>query len=117
MSIAGLTAVEGSANNYVKTYCSHNYPQSASTANLATLMGHSNIKSQISGFSSEITAAASQGKPHIFGETNSGKLTFRYSTEDEKDSLTFALQQPKAEVVLAQPLEQLFGSWTMLCRQ
>lgn len=73
MSIAGLTAVEGTANNYVKTYCSHNYPQSASTANLATLMGHSNIKSQISGFSSEITAAANVGKPHIFGETNSGR--------------------------------------------
>lgn len=72
MSIAGLTAAEGSANNYVKTYCSHNYPQSASTANLATLMGHSNIASQISGYSSEITAATSKGKPHIFGETNSG---------------------------------------------
>lgn len=73
MSISGLTAVEGSANNYVKTYCSHNYPQSASTANLATLMGHSNIASQISGYSSEITAAANEGKPHIFGETNSGQ--------------------------------------------
>ncbi|PCG92027.1 Glycoside hydrolase, superfamily [Penicillium occitanis (nom. inval.)] len=71
MSIAGLTAAEGTANNYVKTYCSHNYPQSASTANLATLMGHSNIKSQIRGFSSEITAASNMGKPHIFGETNS----------------------------------------------
>lgn len=77
MSIAGLTAVEGTANNYVKTYCSHNYPQSASTANLATLMGHSNIKSQISGFSSEITAASNMGKPHIFGETNSGKSDLR----------------------------------------
>lgn len=73
MSIAGLTAVEGSANNYVKSYCSHNYPQSASTANLATLMGHSSIASQISGYSSEITAATNEGKPHIFGETNSGK--------------------------------------------
>ncbi|KAJ5368295.1 uncharacterized protein N7496_008055 [Penicillium cataractarum] len=71
MSISGLTAVEGTANNYVKTYCSHNYPQSASTANLATLMGHSSIASQISGYSSEITAAANEGKPHIFGETNS----------------------------------------------
>jgi hypothetical protein len=73
MSIAGLTAAEGTANNYVKSYCSHNYPQSASTANLATLMGHSSIASQISGYSSEITAATSEGKPHIFGETNSGK--------------------------------------------
>jgi hypothetical protein len=74
MSISGLTAVEGTANNYVKSYCSHNYPQSASTANLATLMGHSSIKSQISGYSSEISAATDEGKPHIFGETNSGKL-------------------------------------------
>lgn len=87
MSIAGLTAVEGTANNYVKTYCSHNYPQSASTANLATLMGHSDIKSQISGFSSEITAASNMGKPHIFGETNSGKSDLR----QRKDLLTTVL--------------------------
>lgn len=72
MSIAGLTSDEGSANNYVKTYCSHNYPQSATTANLATLMGHSDIASQIGGFSSEVSAASTEGKPHIFGETNSG---------------------------------------------
>jgi hypothetical protein len=73
MSISGLTAVEGTANNFVKTYCSHNYPQSGSSANLATLMGHSSIKSQISGYSAEISAANSKGKPHIFGETNSGR--------------------------------------------
>ncbi|KAJ5624035.1 hypothetical protein N7510_000344 [Penicillium lagena] len=71
MSIAGLTAREGSANSYVKDYCSHNYPQSASTANLSTLMGHSEIASQIEPFVSEVSAAASEGKPHIFGETNS----------------------------------------------
>jgi hypothetical protein len=27
MNIASLTAVEGNANEYVKEYCSHNYPQ------------------------------------------------------------------------------------------
>jgi hypothetical protein len=73
MSIAGLTAAEGSANSYVKDYCSHNYPQSASTANLASLMSHSAIASQIKPFAAEVAAAAAKGKPHIFGETNSGK--------------------------------------------
>ncbi|KAJ5669430.1 hypothetical protein N7462_010500 [Penicillium macrosclerotiorum] len=72
MSIAGLTADEGTSNNYVKTYCSHNYPQSASTADLETLMGHSDIASQIAEFASEVSAATDEGKPHIFGETNSG---------------------------------------------
>ncbi|GFF70275.1 beta-glucuronidase [Aspergillus lentulus] len=71
MSIAGLTATEGTANSYVKDYCSHNYPQSASTANLASLMSHSAIASQIKPFAAEVAAAAAKGKPHIFGETNS----------------------------------------------
>jgi hypothetical protein len=35
-------------------------------------MGHSDIASQIKPFASEILAAAAEGKPHIFGETNSG---------------------------------------------
>ncbi|KAF4123599.1 Glycoside hydrolase family 79 [Geosmithia morbida] len=71
MSIVGLTGVEGDANDLVKDYCSHNYPQSQSTADLETLMGHSDIASQISGFEDEISAAKAKGKPHIFGETNS----------------------------------------------
>ncbi|RHZ62021.1 glycosyl hydrolase family 79 C-terminal domain-containing protein [Aspergillus thermomutatus] len=71
MSIAGLAAAEGEANTYVKDYCSHNYPQSASTANLASLMSHSAITSQIKPFAAEVSAAAAKGKPHIFGETNS----------------------------------------------
>jgi hypothetical protein len=33
------------ANVYVKDYCSHNYPQSSGSYNLATLMGHSDIVS------------------------------------------------------------------------
>jgi hypothetical protein len=72
MSIAGLTAVESGANEYVKYYCSHNYPQSASTANLASLMSHSGIASEIESFAAEVSSAANEGKPHIFGETNSG---------------------------------------------
>lgn len=71
MSISGLSAAEGSAKTYVHDYCSHNYPQSGSTANLATLMGHSAIASQIEPFAAEVSAAAAQGKPHIVGETNS----------------------------------------------
>lgn len=72
MSIAGLTAVEGQANSYVRQYCSHNYPQSKSTANLAKLMSHSAIASQIKPFANEVAAASAKGKPHVFGETNSG---------------------------------------------
>ncbi|KAJ5946929.1 beta-glucuronidase [Penicillium verhagenii] len=70
-SIVGLTAVEGSANVYVKDYCSHNYPQSASTADLETLMGHSDIASEIEPFAAEVAAAITKGKEHVFGETNS----------------------------------------------
>ncbi|KAH7176813.1 hypothetical protein EDB81DRAFT_675770 [Dactylonectria macrodidyma] len=71
MSIQGLSAVEGNANTYVKDYCSHNYPQSSSTANLASLMSHSGIKSQISSFAGEVSAATAKGKFHVMGETNS----------------------------------------------
>ncbi|KAF2762651.1 hypothetical protein EJ05DRAFT_447020 [Pseudovirgaria hyperparasitica] len=71
-SIAGLTAQESStAAQYVREYCSHNYPQSQSSANLASLMSHSAIKSQIAPFKNEITAAKNAGKYHIMGETNS----------------------------------------------
>lgn len=68
----GLIAVEGKAIEYVKTYSSHNYPQSASTANLSLLMSHTGIASEISPFKSEVSAAASIHKPLVFGETNSG---------------------------------------------
>ncbi|KAL2814146.1 Six-hairpin glycosidase-like protein [Aspergillus granulosus] len=71
MSIQGLGAVEGDANQYVAEYCSHNYPQSSGTANLVALMGHSDIASQIAEFAAEISAAEALGKPHVFGETNS----------------------------------------------
>lgn len=73
MSIAGLAAVEGSANRFVKEYCSHNYPQWSGTYNLTRLMHHGEIASQISGFAGDVAAARAKGKPHIFGETNSGK--------------------------------------------
>ncbi|KAH7093518.1 hypothetical protein FB567DRAFT_462224 [Paraphoma chrysanthemicola] len=71
ISIQALASQEGDANTYVKDYCSHNYPQSASTANLANLMNHAQIKTQIKPFAAEAAAAKNQGRPHIFGETNS----------------------------------------------
>ncbi|KAE8336550.1 hypothetical protein BDV24DRAFT_178432 [Aspergillus arachidicola] len=72
MSISGLSSFEDEVNDLVKDYCSHNYPQSPSTADLAGLMSHSGIASQIQPFASEASAAAAKGKAHIFGETNSG---------------------------------------------
>lgn len=72
-SNTGLSTAEGNAATYVKDFCSHNYPQSASTANLASLMSHNAIASQIAPYAAEIAAAAAQGKFHIMGETNSGK--------------------------------------------
>lgn len=76
MNIAGLIAQEkeDSASQYVKDYCSHNYPQSGTNANLARLMNHSSIASQIRPFAAEISAAEAQGIPHIFGETQSGMV-------------------------------------------
>ncbi|KGO36823.1 Acetolactate synthase, large subunit, biosynthetic [Penicillium expansum] len=71
MSLVSLTEKEGDADDYVKDYCSHNYPQSSGSYNLATLMGHSDITTQIKPYAAEISAAAGKGKPHIFGETNS----------------------------------------------
>ncbi|KAF7523279.1 hypothetical protein PCG10_006683 [Penicillium crustosum] len=71
MSLVSLTAKEGDADEYVKDYCSHNYPQSSGSYNLATLMGHSDIATQIEPYAAEVSAAAGKGKPHIFGETNS----------------------------------------------
>ncbi|KAL4920604.1 hypothetical protein BDW62DRAFT_198903 [Aspergillus aurantiobrunneus] len=71
MSIQELIQVEGDANRYVKDYCSHNYPQSSPNYDLAALMSHSGIASQIAPFAAEVSAAAAAGKPHVFGETNS----------------------------------------------
>ncbi|KAJ5871639.1 uncharacterized protein N7529_003992 [Penicillium soppii] len=71
MSLVGLTAKEGDANEYVKDYCSHNYPQSSGNYNLTALMNHKDIATQIKPYAAEISAASAKGKPHVFGETNS----------------------------------------------
>ena len=78
MSIQGLIEQEGDANKYVKDYCSHNYPQSSPNYNLSALMSHSGIASQIAPFAAEVSTAAAVGKPHIFGETNSGNANCQF---------------------------------------
>lgn len=72
MSLVSLTAKEGDSNAYVKDYCSHNYPQSSGSYNLTALMNHKDIATQVKPYAAEIAAAAAKGKPHVFGETNSG---------------------------------------------
>jgi hypothetical protein len=39
-------------------------------------MGHNNIATLIKPHAAEISSAAGKGKPHSFGETNSGALPF-----------------------------------------
>lgn len=36
-------------------------------------MNHASIASEISPFAAEVAAAKAVGKPHVFGETNSGQ--------------------------------------------
>lgn len=69
-----LAATEGASLGYIKQFCSHNYPQSQSTANLTSLMSHSGIATQISPYKSEYSAASSAGKAYVMGETNSGRI-------------------------------------------
>lgn len=69
----GLSAQEGQSLATVKQFCSHNYPQSSGSYNLAALMSHSAIKSQIAPFKAEYNAAIAKGKTYVMGETNSGK--------------------------------------------
>ncbi|KAL4947659.1 hypothetical protein BDW69DRAFT_204185 [Aspergillus filifer] len=73
MSIQDLAAQELQAgtNNLVRDYSSHNYPQSSPNYDLAALMSHSGIASQVEPFRAEVVAANEAGKPHVFGETNS----------------------------------------------
>ncbi|ORY66973.1 uncharacterized protein BCR38DRAFT_337365 [Pseudomassariella vexata] len=52
---------------YVKTYAHHNYPGGTVTS----LMSHSGISTNLHKFDGDIAAALRQGKPYVFGETNS----------------------------------------------
>ncbi|KAL4795812.1 hypothetical protein BDV19DRAFT_378566 [Aspergillus venezuelensis] len=73
MSIQDLAAeeVEAGTNDLVRDYSSHNYPQYSPNYDLAALMSHSGIASQVEPFRQEVVAANEAGKPHVFGETNS----------------------------------------------
>ncbi|KAK4182482.1 beta-glucuronidase [Podospora australis] len=70
-SIANLARAEGGAISTVRNFNSHNYPQWAGTYNLARLMSHSAIASQVNPFKAEAAAAKAVGKEYIMGETNS----------------------------------------------
>ncbi|KAK4226038.1 beta-glucuronidase [Podospora fimiseda] len=70
-NIVNLARAQGSAISTVKNFNSHNYPQWAGTYNLARLMSHSAIATQVSQFKSEAAAAKAAGKEYIMGETNS----------------------------------------------
>lgn len=68
---AELIATENSTvKQYVKTYAHHNYPGGTVTS----LMSHTNIASNLHVFDADVTAALGQGKPYVFGETNSGTI-------------------------------------------
>ncbi|KAI0170125.1 hypothetical protein BJ166DRAFT_608229 [Pestalotiopsis sp. NC0098] len=65
---AELIATENSTvKQYVKTYAHHNYPGGTVTS----LMSHANIATNLHVFDADVTAALGQGKPYVFGETNS----------------------------------------------
>ncbi|KAI7784944.1 hypothetical protein LA080_008343 [Diaporthe eres] len=65
---AELIATENATvKQFVKTYAHHNYPGGTVTS----LMSHSNIATNLHQFDADIAAALGQGKPYIFGETNS----------------------------------------------
>ncbi|PNS17613.1 hypothetical protein CAC42_3008 [Sphaceloma murrayae] len=70
-NIRGLATQEGNSSQYVKDYCSHNYPQSAPNYNLTRLMNHAAIGQQITPYRSEYETARDQRKAYLMGETNS----------------------------------------------
>ncbi|KAI1102530.1 glycoside hydrolase family 79 protein [Jackrogersella minutella] len=65
---AELIATENSTvKQYVKTYAHHNYPGGSVTS----LMSHKGISSNLHVFDADVAAALKEGKPYVFGETNS----------------------------------------------
>lgn len=68
---AELIATENSTvKQYVQTYAHHNYPGGTVTS----LMSHKGISSNLHVFDADVAAALREGKPYVFGETNSGTL-------------------------------------------
>ncbi|KAI0121170.1 hypothetical protein BJ170DRAFT_148836 [Xylariales sp. AK1849] len=65
---AELIATENSTvKQYVKTYAHHNYPGGTVTS----LMSHADIVTNLHVFDADVAAALAEGKPYVFGETNS----------------------------------------------
>ncbi|KAH9996756.1 glycoside hydrolase family 79 protein [Xylariaceae sp. FL0662B] len=65
---AELIATQNSTvKQYAKTYAHHNYPGGSVTS----LMSHKGIASNLHVFDSDVAAALQEGKPYVFGETNS----------------------------------------------
>ncbi|EHA27657.1 hypothetical protein ASPNIDRAFT_41596 [Aspergillus niger ATCC 1015] len=62
---------ETDSTQYVRSFCHHYYPQSASTADLVELMSHTEIVEGVSEFQSQIVAAQELDKDFVMGETNS----------------------------------------------
>ncbi|GKZ26880.1 hypothetical protein AbraCBS73388_003269 [Aspergillus brasiliensis] len=59
------------STQYVRSFCHHYYPQSASTADLDELMSHTEIVEGVSEFQSQVVAAQGLNKDFVMGETNS----------------------------------------------
>ncbi|KAI4862862.1 glycoside hydrolase family 79 protein [Hypoxylon rubiginosum] len=65
---AELIATENATvKQYVQTYAHHNYPGGSVTS----LMSHKGISSNLHVFDADVAAALKEGKPYVFGETNS----------------------------------------------
>ncbi|KAI0160091.1 glycoside hydrolase family 79 protein [Hypoxylon sp. FL1284] len=65
---AELIATENATvKQYVQTYAHHNYPGGSVTS----LMSHRGISSNLHVFDADVAAALKEGKPYVFGETNS----------------------------------------------
>lgn len=62
-----IAAENDTVKQYVKTYAHHNYPGGTVTS----LMSHANIVKNLHVFDADVAAALAEGKPYIFGETNS----------------------------------------------
>ncbi|PWY66795.1 hypothetical protein BO94DRAFT_528486 [Aspergillus sclerotioniger CBS 115572] len=59
------------STQYVRSFCHHYYPQSASTADLDGLMSHTEIVEGLAEFQAQVVTAQDLNKDFVFGETNS----------------------------------------------
>ncbi|RAL11820.1 glycosyl hydrolase family 79 C-terminal domain-containing protein [Aspergillus homomorphus CBS 101889] len=62
---------DAAATQYVRSFCHHYYPYSASTADLNGLMSHADIVDGVTAFQAQVSAAHDLDKDFVMGETNS----------------------------------------------